>query len=146
MLLNQVSCQIQGKWKLLTPMMLNSKQQQIHMHSKISRKQMLLQGWAIIHVMMQVGQVIGTQTSAPIFVPVGIGCMVCVMLGFHGQALVAGAYRGSCCEELPAAFPMSDRADGSWLKDRPTPGQGQGHQQGGGASGVTQLKRDSEPL
>lgn len=35
-----------------------------------------------------------------------------------------GGYRDVFCGELPEAFPMSDRANSSWLQDGPVPGQG----------------------
>lgn len=39
----------------------------------------------MVCVMMSFGQVIGTQHRALNFVPVGISCIVCGLLGFHGQ-------------------------------------------------------------
>lgn len=49
-------------------------------------------------------------------------------VGFGCKVLVPGGHRGGFCEKLLEAALASDRANVSWLQDRPTAGQGQAQQ------------------
>lgn len=46
-----------------------------------------------------------------------------LVLVLHGRVLVAGSYRDVCYEKPLEAFPMSNRANASWLQEGPAAGQ-----------------------
>ncbi|GAB0181599.1 mitochondrial enolase superfamily member 1 [Grus japonensis] len=48
-----------------------------------------------------------------------------IVLGLRGKVMVVGKYRSDFCEKLLEA---TDRANASWLQNRPTTGQGRAHQ------------------